>query len=109
MPEEEAEKEVSLWLGFAPQNVEDAVAAFMLQWIPWPRFDVGVEVMDKSQLRDAMGIRATDNYGDSWPKVERMLLDGGYRWQMLGGTRVMFLKEKDDFVPAAGWEYGEEL
>ncbi len=103
MTEEEAEQEVSVWLGDAQQNIEDAVMAFAKQWISMPGFDIGVEVMDVRQLRDAMGIRASDDYGDPWPSVERLLLDSGFRWHQMGGQRVMFLKERDGFVPDTGW------
>lgn len=107
--EDEAQDEVSLWLGDAQHNIEDAVQAFTMQWEPWPRFDIGVEVMDKRQLRDAMGVRMTEDYGDPWPLVERRLLDAGFRWQMLGSQRVMYLREKDDYQPDDGWNDGEEV
>ena len=32
-------------------NVTAAVTAFNERWMPWPRFDIGVEVMDVGQLR----------------------------------------------------------
>lgn len=107
--EKEAEKEISVWLGDAQQNIKDSVTAFTAQWEPWPRFDIGVEVMTVFQLRNAIGIRLSEDYGDPWPSVERLLLDAGYRWQTLGGQRVMFLKERDGFTPDTGWEYGEEV
>ncbi len=109
LSEEEAKKEVSVWLGDAQANIEDAIFAFTQQWIPAPRFDIGVEVMDVRQLRDAIGVRATADYGDPWPSVERLLLDSGYRWQQMGGQRVMFLKEKDSYQPDTGWQEAEEL
>ena len=108
MSQEDAEKEVSVWLGDAQQNIEDAVAAFIRQWAAMPELDIGVAVIDKRQLRDMMGVRASDDYGDPWPSVERKLLDAGYRWHILGGQRVMFLKERDDFV-YADWSDAEEM
>lgn len=108
MSQEDAEKEVSVWLGDAQQNIEDTVVAFTRQWAAMPEFDIGVEVMDKRQLRDMMGIRMSDDYGDPWPSVERKLLDAGYRWHTLGGQRVMFLKERDGFVDA-DWSDAEEM
>lgn len=109
MAREDAEKEVSVWLADAQSNIKDAVNAFMDQWQPWPGFGVGVEVMSQAQLRDAIGVRATMDYGDPWPSVERLLLDAGFRWQWLGGQRVMYLKERDGFVPDTGWEEAEEI
>ena len=106
---QEAEQEVSVWLGDAQANIDDAIAAFVSQWMPWPRFDIGVEVKDMRQLRDMIGIRRSDDYGDPWPAVERKLLDAGFRWHVLGSLRVMYLKEKDDFAPDTGWEEGEEV
>lgn len=103
MTEEEAQKEVSIWLGDAQQNIEDSVVAFTSQWIPWPHFDLGVEVMDVARLRDVIGVRASDDYGDPWPTVERLLLDNGFRWSSLGGQRVMFVKENNNFTPDTGW------
>lgn len=109
MTEEEAQNEVSVWLGDAQQNVEDSVAAFAMQWMPAPRFDIGVEVMDVRQLRDALGIRLTSDFGDPWPAAERKLLDLGFRWHIIGSSRVMLLKEKDGFIPDTGWEDAEEV
>jgi hypothetical protein len=109
MTREDAEKEVSVWLADAQSNIEDAVNAFMDQWQPWPVFDVGVEVMDLCRLRGAIGVRATMDYGDPWPSVERRLLDAGFRWHSLGNQRVMYLKERDGFVPDTGWEDAEEV
>ena len=92
----------------AQANIEDAVAAFVQRWMPAPKFDIGVEVMDQGQLRDAMGLRATIDLGDPWPLAERQLIDSGFRWQWINGLRVMYLKEKDDYVPDTGWQYAEE-
>lgn len=105
---EEAQAEISIWLGDAKQNIKNAVADFLLQWQPWPCFALGVEVMDKGQLRDLIGVRSSDEYGDPWPKVERSLLDAGFAWHTLGGSRVMFLKERND-APTPGWDDGEEV
>lgn len=107
--EEKSESEISIWLGPAQQNMKDAVEAFSEQWISMPDFDIGVEVMDLRQLRDAMGIRATPDYGDPWPSVEQMLLRKGFRWHQMGGKRVMYLKEREGFVPDTGWDDGEPL
>ena len=60
------------------------------------------------QLRDAMGLRASFDIGDPWPAAEKQLLDLGFRWQMMGGQRVMYLKEKDGFEPDTGWQEAEE-
>lgn len=90
-------------------NAEDAVMMFNERWCPMPRFDIGVEVMDVGQLRDAMGLRASVDWGDTWPAAERRLLELGFRWHLFGGSRVMFLKERDNFIPDTGWEEAEEL
>lgn len=84
----------------ARDNIEAAVNAFCEQWALAPEFKLGVEVMDQRQLRDAMGLRATIDVGDPWPKAEMMLLNMGYKWHLLGGTRVMYLAERDTFVDA---------
>jgi hypothetical protein len=93
----------------AKENIECSVAAFVARWTSVPEFDVGVEVMDARQLRDAMGLRASMDIGDPWPKAENLLLSWGFCWHWLGGTRVMFLREKLDFVPSTGWDDGEEV
>lgn len=85
-------------------NTEAAVSAFNERWMPMPVFDIGVEVMDVRQLRDAMGLRATMEAGDPWPTAERMLLDLGFRWQWLGAQRVMYLREKGSYSPDTGWD-----
>lgn len=92
----------------ATYNIKAAVMAFAEQWEPAPRFDIGVEVMDVAQLRDVMGLRASIDIGDPWPEAEKRLLDLGFRWQSLSGQRVMYLREKDGFVPDTGWEEAEE-
>ena len=92
-------------------NAESAVAAFADRWSPMPTFAVGVEVMDARQLRDAMGLRASMDWGDPWPKAERLLLDMGFRWHWLGTNRVMFLKERGEFIQSggdSGWQDGVE-
>ena len=90
-------------------NIKAAVEAFADQWMPAPRFDLGVEVMDVGQLRDAMGLRASIDIGDPWPAAEQQLLCLGFRWQSLSGQRVMFLRERDGFVPDTGWQEAEEV
>lgn len=93
----------------AQDNIEAAVTAFAERWLPWPRFDIGCEVMDVGQLRDAMGLRASIDVGDPWPKAERLLIEQGFRWHQLGGLRVMYLKEKELYQVDTGWEDGEEV
>ena len=105
--EEKAPKKVTD-IDALEENVLRAVKMFNEQWMPWPHFDVGVEVMDVSRLRDAMGLRASIDWGDPWPSAEKQLLDLGFRWQMMGGQRVMYLKEKDGFEPDTGWQEAEE-
>jgi len=90
-------------------NMEDAVLAFNERWMPMPHFDIGVEVMDQGQLRDAMGLRATFDAGDPWPAAERRLLEYGFRWHSLGGMRVMYVRERDGYVPDDGWQEAEEV
>ena len=109
MSEEEAQSEVSVWLGDAQENIEDAVNTFAAQWIPMPRFDIGVEVMDQARLRDVLGVRASMDFGDPWPCAERKLLDLGFMWHILSGQRVMYLKERDGYEPDTGWMDAEEL
>ena len=92
----------------AKSNIGEMVEAFADRWMPWPKFDIGVEVMDVGQLRDAMGLRATIDLGDPWPEAERTLLDMGFVWHWLSGKRVMYLKEKDGYEPPTGWEDAEE-
>lgn len=90
-------------------NTEQVVEAFAERWISMPRFTEDCVVMDKSQLRDAMGLRATFESGDPWPKAERMLLDMGFRWHVLGGIRLMYLRERPGYRPDDGWSDGEEV
>ena len=90
-------------------TTEQAVEAFAERYLSLPRLTMDCEVMDQRQLRDAMGLRATIEAGDPWPKAEEMLLQMGFRWQMLGGTRVMFLRERPDYRPNDGWSDGEEI
>lgn len=90
-------------------NTEQAVEAFAEQWLSMPRLTMGCQVMDQRQLRDAMGLRATIEAGDPWPKAEEMLLGMGFRWHILGGSRVMYLKEREDCEPDDGWSDGEEI
>jgi len=93
----------------AGENIRTMVMAFNERWVPMPGFALGVEVMSVGQLRDAMGLRATIDVGDPWPEAEKMLHEFGFRWHWLGGQRVMYLKERDDFVPDTGWEVPEEV
>lgn len=90
-------------------NVAMAVAAFAERWISMPGFSEHVEVMDVRQLRDAMGLRATIDWGDPWPAAEQELLRRGFRWHWLGSQRVMFLQERDGFTPDTGWQDAEEV
>lgn len=92
----------------AKMNIETMVNAFARRWMPWEEFDIGVEIMDVGQLRDAMGLRATIDLGDPWPEAERLLLDMGFCWQWLSGQRVMLLKEKAGYQPETGWQDAEE-
>jgi hypothetical protein len=93
----------------AKDNIHAAVYAFNERYASMPRFGLDVEVMDQRQLRDAMGLRATLDIGDPWPAAENLLLELGFRWRWLGGQRVMFVKERDSFITADGWDDGEEL
>ena len=90
-------------------NAKAAVMGFIERWMPMPGFAIGVEVMDAGQLRDAMGLRATIDWGDPWPAAEKELIEHGFRWHWLGGQRVMYLKEREDFVPDTGWSDAEEV
>jgi hypothetical protein len=90
-------------------NVEQAVGEFALRYLSMPKFSLDCTVMDQRQLRDAMGLRATIEAGDPWPKAEQLLLSANFRWHWLGGTRVMFLKEREDYEPDDGWERAEEV
>lgn len=89
-------------------NVKQAVESFAMQWEPAPKFAMGVEVMSVAQLRNALGLRASIDWGDPWPEAEQLLLQKGFRWQMLFGQRIMMVMEKPDFVPETGWEEAVE-
>ena len=91
------------------ENVRMAVEEFAKRWISMPGFGLDVEVMSVSQLRDAMGLRASIDWGDPWPAAEQELIAHGFRWHWLGGQRVMYLKEREDFVPDTGWSDAEEV
>lgn len=108
-----ADEEKTPWkvtdIDAAMDNIASAVWAFAQQWEPAPQFAIGVEVMGVAQLRDAMGLRASIDVGDPWPLAEKQLLNMGFRWQSLSGQRVMYLREKDGFVPDTGWEEAEEV
>lgn len=90
-------------------NATDAVDEFAKRYISMPRLTMECEVMDVSQLRDAMGLRSTIEAGDPWPAAEQQLLEHGFCWHMLGGTRVMYLKERENFIPDDGWQEAEEI
>lgn len=106
--EEKAPKKVTD-IDAVADNTTAAVMAFNERWMPWPRFDIGVEVMGVADLRDAMGLRATIDWGDPWPSAEKQLLDLGFRWHLLSGMRVMYLKERDGYEPDTGWQEAEEI
>lgn len=106
--EEKAPKKVTD-IEAVEDNAATAVEAFTQQWEPAPHFDIGVEVMGVSQLRNAMGLRASIDWGDPWPIAEDLLLSKGFRWQILSGQRVMFLRESDGYIPETGWEEAEEV
>lgn len=93
----------------AAENIMCSVDAFAERWMSVPEFGAGVEVMDARQLRDAMGLRASMDIGDPWPKAENLLLSHGFRWHWLGTQRVMFLKERGGYTPNDGWNDGEEV
>lgn len=90
-------------------NVESAVESFAQRYLSMPRFTERCVVMDHGQLRDAMGLRATFEAGDPWPKAEELLMKHGFRWHMLGAMRVMYLQERDGYLEDDGWDYGEEV
>ena len=90
-------------------NVRMAVDGFADRWISMPGFGMDVEVMTLPQLRDAMGLRASIDWGDPWPTAEQELFGRGFRWHWLGGQRVMYLKERDGFIPDTGWEEAKPL
>lgn len=112
MAKEEQEMAVPVFvtdLDAIKDNTRLAVEAFAMQWLSMPRFGLDVEVFDQSRLRDAMGLRATPEYGDPWPAAEQQLYEHGFRWQWLSGQRVMFLKERVGFVADTGWTDAEEI
>ena len=90
-------------------NTTRAVEAFAQRYLSLPRFDATCEVMDQGQLRDAMGLRSTFDYGDPFPAAEKQLLERGFRWHNLGGMRVMFLREREDYQFDDGWQEAEEV
>lgn len=90
-------------------NAVKAVDSFAERYISMPRFTEECIVMDKAQLRDAMGLRATFESGDPWPAVEQELYGRGFRWHNLAGMRVMYLKEREDAQPDDGWNDGQEI
>lgn len=90
-------------------NIIMAVQAFNEQWVSIPSFTEDCIVMDIRQLRNAMGLRSTMEMGDTWPIAEQILLNYGFRWHWLGGSRVMFLRERDGFVQDTGWQEVEEI
>ena len=106
--EEKAPRKVTD-IGALEENVRMAVEQFAERWISMPGFGLDVEVMSVSQLRDAMGLRASIDWGDPWPSAEQALMACGFRWHWLGGQRVMFLKERDGFIPDTGWQEAEEV
>lgn len=111
MKEESEEKTPSKVtdISAAQDNITATVQAFADRWISLPCMSMPCEVMDQSQLRDAMGLHATIDLGDPWPQAENLLLRMGFRWHNLGGSRVMFLRENEEAVIDNGWTVGEEL
>lgn len=91
------------------ENSLAAVDAFAERWLSMPSFTERCEVMDQAALRDAMGLRSTQEGGDPWPAAEQQLLARGFRWHWLGNMRVMYLEERDDYCPDDGWSDGEIL
>lgn len=96
-------------IGALKGNASHAVDEFARRYLSMPRFTMDCEVMDQGQLRDAMGLRATIESGDPWPAAEQLLIKAGFRWHWLGGSRVMYLKEREDYMPDDGWSDGEEV
>lgn len=92
-------------------NTEKAVDDFAQRYLSMPRFTERCEAMDQAQLRDAMGLRSTFEAGDPWPAAEKLLLERGFRWHMLGGMRVMYVMEREDMIPSEldGWADAEEV
>lgn len=92
----------------AKDNIDAAVQAFAERWLPMPNLTEQCEAMDQGQLRDAMGLYATIDLGDPWPQAENLLLKMGFHWHSLGGSRVMFLMEREDVIDV-GWNQAEEV
>ncbi len=90
-------------------NLSFAVECFAERWQSLPELRMPCEIMDQGQLRDAMGLRASMDYGDPWPEAERLLLKMRFRWHQLGDQRVMFLREREDACVDDGWSDGEEI
>lgn len=90
------------------ESIEERVAAFCQQYISLPRLIMPCEVMDIGQLRDAMGLRVMPE-GDAWQAAEQMLKEHGMTLHRMGNMRVMFLRERDDFIEADGWTEAEEV
>jgi len=84
-----------------------AAEAFAARWISLPALSLPCQVMDAGQLRDAMGIRATIDNGDAWPLVEKILRDLGFTWHLLGGTRVMYLRDRGELIDTE-WQEARE-
>ena len=95
LPKKITDIDAAIW------SVEQSVGMFVERWISLPRFAMPCEVMDQGQLRDAMGLRATIDLGDPWPKAEELLLQNGFRWHWLGTNRVMYLREREYLIPEA--------
>ena len=83
-------------------GIDERVTEFARRYIALPRMAMPCVVMDIGQLRDAMCLRVTPE-GDEWKAAEPMLRERGMMLQMMGGVRVMFLRERDDFVENDGW------
>ena len=89
-------------------SIERRVAQFAERYVAMPSLTADCEVMDIGQLRDMMGLRVMAD-GDAWDVAERLLMQHGMHMQMMGSTRVMFLKERDTFVPLTGWQEANEV
>lgn len=93
----------------AEQVIDEAVYMFCERWIPLDAPIMPFEVMDQGQLRDAMGLRATIDIGDPWPKAEYLLISQGWQWHWLGNQRVMYMRERSRCIPSADSVPAEEL
>ena len=89
------------------EGIDERVTAFAKRYVALPRMVIPCEVMDVGQLRDAMSLRVTPE-GDEWKAAEPLLEEHGMHLQMMGGMRVMFLRERDDFIEDDGWTQAEE-